>query len=464
MESCYSQQRGFLISLFLLNVLIYWGGYGKVSGCLDSERKVLTTFRKALNDPSNLLSSWDDDASHCCKWRGITCHNITGYVVKLDLHTHYDGIFINGRIDPAFSLSGRIDPALVQLKHLQFLDLSYNAFYGTPIPNFLGGMKELRHLNLSWAGFSGSIPHQLGNLSKLISLKLSSSSLSAKNLWWLTSLPSLNYLHMAYVNLSMASHDWVHVMNNCPSLVELRLPYCGLSYISPTLPPVNFTSLRVLGLRFNNFNSTIPNWIANFSSLVYLYLSGNNFHGEVPYRFSQLPNLEGLGLGSTDDNLRVDWSEFLEGSWWKLKILDPSFSQLHGGIPNSIWNMTSLESLSLSFSENITGSIPRAITKLINLETLSLYRYQMHAAIPDCLYELKNLKHLRLRDCMLTGPIPAARLGGLSSLEELHLPGNQLNGTIPTTLGQLSNLCRLDLSYNSLTGNVSESVFENLKK
>ncbi|XP_058075935.1 receptor-like protein EIX2 [Magnolia sinica] len=293
---------------------------------------------------------------------------------------------------------------------------------------------------------------------------------------------------MSYVNLSMASHDWVHVMNNSPSLVELHLPYCGLSYISPTLPTVNFTSLRVLHLRFNNFNSTIPNWIANISSLVSLSLSDNKFQGQIPYQFSQLPNLEVLSLGSNKDNLRVGWSKFLEGNWRKLKKLDLSFSQLHGGIPKSVSNMTSLESLFLSFGENITGSIPRAITKLINLGRLSLEGYHMHAAVPDWLYELKNLKHLSLYDCMLTGPIPAAllrglssleelnlsenqlngnipeALGGLSSLKELSLSGNQLNGTIPTTLGQLSNLSWLDLSYNSLTGNVSESHFENLKK
>ncbi|XP_058075967.1 receptor-like protein EIX2 [Magnolia sinica] len=449
MESCYSQQRRFLISVFVLNVLIYWGGYWKVSGCFDSERKALTTFRKALNDSFNILSSWDDDASDCCKWRGITCHNITGFVLKLDLHVK----------DSRLGLGGRIDPALVQLKHLQFLDLSSNAFNGAPIPDFLGSMKELRHLNLSDAGFSGRIPRQLGNLTKLISLKLSSPSLSAKNLWWLTSLPSLTYLDMSFVNLSMASHDWVHVMNMSPSLVELYLWNCGLSYISPTLPSVNFTSVRVLDLSENNFNSSIPNWIANISSLVSLYLSNDNFHGEVPYdQFSKLPNLEELWLGSTDDSLRVDWSEFLEGSWRKLKILDLSFSQLHGGIPNSIGNITSLVDLYLSFGENITGSIPRAITKLINLESLSLYGYKMHAAIPDWLSELENLKHLAFRECMLTGPIPAALLGGLSSLEELDLSWNQLNGNIPAALGGLSSLLYLSLRGNELNGNIPAAL------
>ncbi|XP_058076004.1 receptor-like protein EIX2 [Magnolia sinica] len=364
MESSYSQQRSFLISVFLLNVLIYWGGYWKVSGCFDSERKALTTIRKALNDPSNLLASWDD-ASDCCKWRGITCNNKTGFLLKLNLHTSYNYSFWadGGLLDPAFSLSGRIDPALVQLKHLQFLDLSLNAFNGAPIPDFLGSMKELRHLDLTWAGFSGRIPHQLGNLSKLISLKLFSHSLSAKNLWWLTSLPSLSYLDMSRVNLSMASHDWVHVLNMFPSLTELHLQGCGLSYISPTLPSINFTSLRILDLRGNNFNSSIPNWIANISSLVSLHLSGNQLNGNIPAALGGLSSLQYLSLGG---------------------------NQLNGNIP--------------------------------------------------------------------------AALGGLSSLQYLSLRANQLNGTIQTTLGQLSNLSSLDLSYNSLTGNVSESVFENLKK
>ncbi|XP_058075937.1 receptor-like protein EIX2 [Magnolia sinica] len=401
MESCYSQQRRFLISVFVLNVLIYWGGYWKVSGCFDSERKALTTFRKALNDSFNILSSWDDDASDCCNWRGITCHNITGFVLKLDLHVK----------DSRLGLGGRIDPALVQLKHLQFLDLSSNAFNGAPIPDFLGSMKELRHLNLSDAGFSGRIPRQLGNLTKLISLKLSSPSLSAKNLWWLTSLPSLNYLDMSYVNLSMASHDWVHVMNMSPSLVELYLWNCGLSYISPTLPSVNFTSLRVLDLSENNFNSSIPNWIANISSLVSLYLSGNQLNGNIPAALGGLSSLLYLSLRG---------------------------NQLNGNIPASLGGLSSLEELILSGNQ-LNGNIPAALGGLSSLEYLDLSVNQ------------------------LNGNIPAA-LGGLSSLRDLSLRGNQLNGTIPTTIGQLSNLYSLDLSNNSLTGNVSESVFENLKK
>ena len=67
---------------------------------------------------------------------------------------------------------GKINPSLLDLKHLIYLDLSYNNFGGTHIPKFLGSMGRLRYLNLYQAGFVGLIPHQLGNLSNLQYLNL----------------------------------------------------------------------------------------------------------------------------------------------------------------------------------------------------------------------------------------------------------------------------------------------------
>jgi Leucine-rich repeat (LRR) protein len=67
---------------------------------------------------------------------------------------------------------GKLNPSLLDLKYLNYLDLSYNNFSGTQIPKFLGSMESLRYLNLSNAGFGGVIPHQLGNLSNLQYLNL----------------------------------------------------------------------------------------------------------------------------------------------------------------------------------------------------------------------------------------------------------------------------------------------------
>ncbi|XP_058076485.1 receptor-like protein EIX1 [Magnolia sinica] len=385
------ERRGFLISLFLLNILIRCGGYWKVSGCLDWERKALTTFRKSLNDSSSRLSSWDD-TSDCCNWTGITCNNKTQYVVHLDCSR--------------LGLSDRIDPAVVELKHLQLLDLTYNAFNGIPIPQFVGSMKELRHLNLSEAGFSGRIPHQLGNLSHLISLQLSSfyltsdyyPSLSSENLWWLTNLTSLKYLDMSYVNLSTASYDWLHVINMSPSLIELKLFQCGLSYISPTLASVNFTSLRVLDLSYNNFNSRIPNWIANISNLVFLDLSRNQLNGNIPAGLGGLSSLQSLLL---------------------------SMNQLNGNIPAALGGLSSLQYLDLS--ENLlNGNIPAALGGLSSLKSLELEENRLNGTIPTSLGKRSNLSSLDLSDNSLTGNVSESLFENLKKLEGLHFSSNSL--------------------------------------
>ncbi|KAL6011678.1 hypothetical protein ACLOJK_002126 [Asimina triloba] len=359
-------------------VEVLWHAFSEVGACLDREREALNTFRNALVDPSCVLCSWDQ-VDDCCKWRGISCDNHTGYVMKLDLHADS----VDSR------LRGQIHPALLQLKHLRVLDLSSNDFSGSTIPSFLGSMKELGHLDLSLAGFSGRIPHQLGNLHKLVSLHLfSNSGSSADNLWLLTNMTSVEYLGMSFVNTSLATQHWVHaIMNSCPSLVELHLPSCALYFIPPFLSPLNFSSLRVLHIPQNNFNSPIPNWIANISSLISLDLYSNNFSGRAPYQMSQLPNLEELSLGDWNDDLSPDWSVLSQGSWNKLK--NPDLILARGSIPESIGNITSLVCLVL----RINGS----------------------STIPDGLGRLKRLEHLDLIG-ELSGCIPAS-LGDLSSLK-----------------------------------------------
>ena len=44
---------------------------------------------------------------------------------------------------------GKLNLSLLNLKHLNYFDLSFNNFFASPILEFLGSMKSLTSLNLS---------------------------------------------------------------------------------------------------------------------------------------------------------------------------------------------------------------------------------------------------------------------------------------------------------------------------
>ncbi|KAK6288901.1 hypothetical protein POUND7_000442 [Theobroma cacao] len=385
-------------------------------------------------------------------------------------------------------LGGKINPSLLDLKHLSFLDLSNNNFEGMQIPEFIGSLKRLTYLNLSRASFEGAIPHELGNLSKLHYLDLGRNFLlEAKTLQWVSSLPSLQYLDLSSVHLSKAT-DWLQVTNKLPSLVELHLSDCYLNN-DPSPVSVNYTSLAVLDLS-SNMLSSVPTWIFSIPSLASLDLSGNSLNefssSSIPSRLSNLSHLQFLGLSGIglQDNI---WSAI--GNLTSLTHLDLSNNQLEGIISKCLTslcnlremdlsdnkidekvskllqsfprcNLDSLESLSLRFNK-LSGRLTEELLKFKNLTYLSLVGNSISGPIPFSKGMLSSLKVLDVSDNQLTGPLP---IGELSSLKYLDVSNNRINGSLPQSLGQLGNLEILDVSNNMLEGSVSEMHFSNLTR
>ena len=195
--------------------------------CNEKDKQALLILKRGLTDHEHVLSSWSDHKD-CCIWDGVFYDNKTGRVIEL--HLNY------------LRLGGEISGSLLQLEHLNYLNLSHSDFNCTPIPSFLGLMFSLTHLDLTSANFTGLIPHQLGNLSSLCYLSLwNNSDLYVDNLRWMSGLCAIQHLDLSDADLHRKV-DWLQIMSKFPLLSELYLQNCQDS-LNPSLGFVNFTSL-----------------------------------------------------------------------------------------------------------------------------------------------------------------------------------------------------------------------------
>ncbi|KAF6142429.1 hypothetical protein GIB67_009236 [Kingdonia uniflora] len=414
------------IVLFLFTVINFSWSQGDEQNviCTKIERDALLNFKKGLNDSSNRLSSWAGE--ECCTWMGVQCDNATRHVVHLDLRNPYD---IYSEIYDEISserymksqLSGYVSSSLLELKHLNYLDLSLNNFEGSLVPPFLGSLHNLRYLDLSEAGFDG-----------------------VESLQWVSHLSSLQYLNMSLVHI-VNSSDWLEVLNMLPSLLELRLTQCDLDG-NPSLPNVNFTSLVSLDLSYNYFNSLIPNWLFNLSHVVSLNLGYNHFHGPIPSAFVNLKSLKVLDLSYNLFNPKVVLPYLTN-----LVHLDLSYNDFQGTILNDVGNLTSLNYLAMVYTK-LEGKLPSTfLGNLTSLNYLDMSYNELESGLPST---LGNLKYLDMSNNKLEGGLPSS-LGNLTSLNYLDMSNNKLEGGLPSTLGNLTSLNHLDMSYNNLEGGLS---------
>ncbi|XP_039143997.1 receptor-like protein EIX2 [Dioscorea cayenensis subsp. rotundata] len=151
-------------------------------GCIKDEREALLAFKaEIIYHKVHPISLWGDQADDCYYWADVRCDNNSGHIVLLDLQRkqpgqYYDYDVWNVRCDE-WDLSGNISESLIGLQHLTYLDLSGNCFINISILKLLGLLENLVYLDLSNIGFTGVIPHHLGNLTKLHYLNLTTNEL-----------------------------------------------------------------------------------------------------------------------------------------------------------------------------------------------------------------------------------------------------------------------------------------------
>lgn len=376
-----------ILGMLILSQSLFFSCIGGDSNgsCIKYERDALLTFKAGLVSNSISLSSWSGD--DCCRWEGVSCHNITGHVIKLDLFSNF--------------LTGKISPYLGNLSNLQYLHLGGNR-------------------------------------------------LTTDNLHFVAFLSSLKYLNMEGVTFVDKHENWLQSVNMIPSLVDFYLHDCGL-YNSGHVSHFNLTSLEVLNLRYNKFHSTIPSWFSNITNVQHLDLSGNFFRGSLPNEIGDLNSLAFLdvSVNSLEGNLPITFGKlcnlrelYMESNNFSGEIFGP-LGDSQSCIQN---NLVYLDIFNNSFS----GILPNNLGEFKSLELLNLCQNAFSGPIPVSIGQLSNLKLLDLSYNTLRGPIPVS-VGQLQNLSTLDVVNNSLDGIVSELhFSKLKRLRFLRMSKNSL--------------
>uniref|UniRef100_A0ACD5UEX8 Uncharacterized protein n=1 Tax=Avena sativa TaxID=4498 RepID=A0ACD5UEX8_AVESA len=297
----------------------------------------------------------------------------------------------------ALDAVGPIPEELRNLTALTNLDLGQNYLTG-PLPSFIGELTQMQYMSLGINALSGPVPKELGNLSNLVSLSISSNNFSG-------SLPL--------------------ELGNLAKLEQLYIDSAGLSGPLPS-ELSKLTKMKTLWASDNDFTGRIPDYIGSWSNLTDLRFQGNSFQGPIPATLSSLGQLTSLRIG-----------DIVNGSSSSLAL---------------ITNMTSLNTLVLRNCRISDKLVSIDFSNFTSLTLLDLSFNNITGQVPQTLLNLSSLGFLFLGNNSLSGILPSS-IG--SSLKNLDFSYNQLSGSVPSwarnsQLNLVSNNFTADSSSNSV--------------
>uniref|UniRef100_A0A0E0G1G0 non-specific serine/threonine protein kinase n=1 Tax=Oryza nivara TaxID=4536 RepID=A0A0E0G1G0_ORYNI len=315
------------------------------------------------------------------------------------------------------------------------LDLSYNRFSGN-IPPGIGNCSALKMFKAGYNNISGTLPDELFDAISLEYLSFPNNGLQGRiDGTHLIKLKNLATLDLRWNQLTGKIPDSI---NQLKQLEELHL--CS-NMMSGELPGKlgSCTNLKVIDLKHNNFYGDLGK--VDFSALhnlrtLDLYL--NNFTGTIPVSIYSCRNLKALRTMTTlliGRNFRgeiMPQDENIDG-FGNLQVLDISGCLLSGNIPQWISRLKNLEMLILS-ANRLTGPIPGEISPIIGqleVHVLDFSFNNLSGKIPQSICNLTNLQVIHLSNNHLTDAIPPG-LSNLHFLSAFNVSNNDLEGPIPT--------------------------------
>ncbi|KAL4633498.1 hypothetical protein ACB092_04G126800 [Castanea dentata] len=404
------------------------------------------------------------------------------------------------------NFAGPVPSSFGNLTKLINLDLSYNNFnrgaldwigkqtnfiqlglanlnLNGSIPFFIQNLTQLTYLNLDSCNLTGHIPSRLANLTQLDDLRLGKNGLHGSIPSWISRLMNLEMLFLDYKHFGgIVEFD---IFLKLPKLSYLRLSFNQISLLTKPSNNITFPKFRLLGLGSCDLDE-FPDFLKSQDELEVLTLSNNKISGLIPNWMwnSSKKTLWNLDLSN---NFLVGFHQLpVILPWTNLKNLDLSNNKLQGSlpipppsilsykfsnntltgeIPQMICNLSSLDTLDLSYN-NLSGMLPDCLGNLsFSLSILNLRRNNFHGNIPQICKKGSKLKMIDFSENQLQGWIPRS-LVNCTMLETLVLGNNQINDSFPSWLGVLPELGVLILRHNQLQGVIGKPegnfVFPNL--
>jgi Leucine-rich repeat (LRR) protein len=154
-----------------------------------TEAQALLKWKNSFDNQSQtLLSTWKNTTNPCNNWQGITCDkksnsistiNLENLGLKGTLHSLPFSSFPNLITLNIYNnhFYGTIPPQIGNMSKINVLNFSLNPFDGS-IPQEMCTLKTLQKLDLSQCKLSGAIPSSIGNLSNLFFLDLGTNNFS----------------------------------------------------------------------------------------------------------------------------------------------------------------------------------------------------------------------------------------------------------------------------------------------
>jgi len=120
-------------------------------------------------------------------------------------------------------------------------------------------------------------------------------------------------------------------------------------------------------------------------------------------------------------------------------------------LPDSVWKLTHLKTLNLTFCKNLETLPEAGVAELVNLEVLHLRGTHLCKMklkqLPQSIAKLAKLKTLNLFYCKNLETLPETGVAGLVNLEVLDLFGCYKLKQLPQSIAKLTKLKTLTLNY-----------------